>query len=78
MTKFQYEGEPVIVCRDGGYPLAELLTPENRKKIHERVKNPNYVNSKHRLKEIFNNGNIVVNPEAMTYVHIWDYSTFKK
>ena len=31
MTEFQYLEEPVIVSRDQGFNLAELITPENRK-----------------------------------------------
>jgi hypothetical protein len=73
MTKFQYEEEPIFVCRDGGYPIAELLTPENRKKALDRVKDPNYVNSKHFLKEFWAKRGIIVNPNTMSYVHIHDY-----
>lgn len=73
MSKFYYEGEPVIVCRDGGYPIVDLLTPENRKKARERIKNSNYVNSKYKLKELFATRGIVVNPDAMSYVHIQDF-----
>lgn len=73
MVNFQYDGEPVIVCRDCGFPIIELLTSENRKKARERVNDPNYVNSKYKLKELFAEIGIVVNPEAMTYVHVRDY-----
>jgi hypothetical protein len=72
MVEFQYEGDPVIVCRDRGYPLVELLSPENRKKARERVKNPDYVNSKYKLKELFVEIGIIVNPEGMTYISAQD------
>lgn len=73
MTDFQYEGEPVIVTRDAGYPIVELLTPENRKKARERVKDSNYKNSKYKLKELLVGRGIIVNPEAMTYAHPQDF-----
>ncbi len=73
MTKFQYEEEPIIVCRDGGYPLAELLTPENRKKALEIVNDPNYKNSKYFLKELWAKRGITVNPKAMSYVHVQEH-----
>jgi hypothetical protein len=69
MTKFQYEEEPIIVSRDVGYNLAELITPEYRKKAREIVKDPNYVNSKHMLKELYAKRGIIVNPEAMCYLY---------
>lgn len=48
------------------------LSPENRKKSRKIVKNP-YINSKHLLKELFAKRGIAVNPDAMTYVHVWGY-----
>ena len=77
MVEFKYDEEPIVVSRDAGYPIAELLTPENRRKARERVKSLNYVNSKFKLKELFGEIGIVVNPEAMTYVHIRDYQKNK-
>ena len=67
MSKFQYDEEPIVICRDCGYNMVELLSPENRKKARERVKNPNYVNSKYKLKELFAEIGIVVHPERMTH-----------
>lgn len=73
MTKFQYLEDPIVVSRDPGFNLAKLIAPENRKKARERVKDPDYVNSKHVLKRIFAKRGIIVNPEAMTYVHVHDF-----
>lgn len=70
MTKFLDEMEPVIVSRCGGYPIYESLIPENRKKAREKVKDPNYISSKYKLKEIFSKFGIIVNPEAMTYINV--------
>lgn len=66
MTNFQYNEEPIVICRDCGYDMVELLSPENRKKAREKVKNPNYVNSKYKLKELFAEIGIVVHPDRMT------------
>ena len=66
MSKFQYDEEPIKVCRDCGYNIVELLTPENRKKARERMKNPNYVPEAYLLKELFGEIGIVVHPEKMT------------
>ena len=68
MTNFQYNEEPVVICRDCGYDMVELLSPENRKKAREKVKNPNYVNSKYKLKELFAEIGIVVHPERLSYL----------
>lgn len=73
MAKFSYEEEPIIVCRDLRYPIVELISPKNRKRANERVKNPNYVDSKYKLKELFAEFGITVNPKAMAYVHFHDY-----
>lgn len=73
MDEFQYEGEPVIVSRDAGYNIAELLTLNNRKKARERVNNPNYINSKYELKDLFGEFGVIVIPEAMTYIHPHDF-----
>lgn len=67
MTKFQYLEEPIVVSRDPGFNLGELIPPKNRKKAHERVKDPDYLNSKYVLKGIFAGMGIIVNPEAMTF-----------
>ena len=68
MTKFQYDEEPIIVSRDAGYSIAKTLDPENRKKARELVENRDYVNSKCKLKEIFAEFGVIVNPNAMTYL----------
>ena len=65
--KFQYKKDPIIVSRDGGYPLGELITPDNRKKSRIIVKNPNYVGNKIVLKELNVKRGIIVNPDAMAY-----------
>ena len=70
MTKFLDEMEPVIVSRCGGYLIHESLLPENRKKAREKVKDPNCISSKYKLKEIFSKFGIIVNPEAMTYINV--------
>lgn len=66
MSKFQYDEDPIIVCRDCGYNIVDLLTPENRKKARERMKNPNYVSEAYLFKEFFGEIGIVVHPEKMT------------
>ena len=71
MVEFQYEGDPVIVCRDRGYPLVELLSPENRKKARERVKDPNIVTGNYKLKELLAEVGIIVNPEKMTNWYVY-------
>lgn len=68
MSKFQYDEEPIIVSRDTGYNLVKLLSPEYRKKASERVVNQGLINSKYKLKEIFAEFGVIVNPEAMTYI----------
>lgn len=72
MTSFQYGEEPIIVSRDMGYNIVESILPENRKKARQKIKDPNYINSKYKLKEIFDDLGIIVNPEAMTYIHVYD------
>jgi hypothetical protein len=69
MNNFVYEEDPIIVCRDGDYPLLERLTPDNRKKAREKVKDPNYINSKYKIKEAFAGFGVIVNPEAMSYLY---------
>ena len=67
MTKFEYEGEPVIVSRDAGYSKVKLLSPENIEKSKQRINNPNIVSGRHKLKEIFAEVGIIMNPDAMTF-----------
>ena len=67
MTKFEYEGEPVIVSRDAGYSKAKLLSPDNIEKSKQRINNPNIVSGRYKLKEIFAEVGIIMNPDAMTF-----------
>ena len=68
MNKYDGMGEPTRVSRDAGYKIINLLNPENRRKAREKVKNPDYRNSKYKLKELFAKKGIIVNPEAMSYL----------
>jgi len=68
MVNPNYDG-PVIVVRDAGYSKIELLSPEYRKKVTQRVENPNSISGKYKLKELFAEIGIIVNPEAMTYLY---------
>lgn len=67
MSGFEYEGEPVIVSRDAGYSKVKLLSPENIEKSKRRINNPDIVTGKYKLKEIFAEVGIIVNPNAMTF-----------
>lgn len=68
MTNSKYD-KSVIVVRDAGYSKIKLLSPEYRKKVMQRVENPNIVSGKYKLKELFAEIGIIVNPEAMTYLY---------
>ena len=59
-------GEPTQVTRDAGFSKLESISPENQRKIKERIKNPNIVTGKYKLKELFAKRGIVVIPERMT------------
>lgn len=61
--------ESVILVRDAGYSKIKLLSPEYRKKVKERVENPNSISGKYKLKKLFAEIGIIVNPEAMTYLY---------
>ena len=56
----------VKVIRDAGYNKKKLLSPGYRKKVRERVKDPNIVTGNYKLKELFAEIGIIVNPEKMT------------
>ena len=73
MDNFQYKEEPIIISRDMGHNILELLEPEYRERACEIVQSPDYVNSKYKLKKLFANIGIIVNPDAMTYVHVDDF-----
>lgn len=77
MSKFKSDEELIKVCRDCGYNILELLSPENRKRARKNVKNPNYLNSNYRLKELFAKIGIVVNPEKNDKL-VCIYRTSKK
>lgn len=72
MNKYHYDEKPVRVTKDSGYSKVELLSPENRRKARERVKDPNYVNVKYKLKEFFAEIGIVVIPEKMTMWYLFN------
>ena len=57
-------GKPTRVTRDGGYSKLKSISSRNRYKSINVVEN----SSKYKLKEIFAEIDIVVNPEAMTYL----------
>ncbi len=69
MGKYDYGCEPVIVSRDCGYNIVELLSPENRMRAKQRANNPNIVTGKHKLKELFAEIGIVVIPDKMCYLY---------
>ena len=59
-------GKPTRVIRDAGFSKLESISPENQRKIKERIENPKIVTGKYKLKEIFAKRGIVVIPEKMT------------
>ncbi len=62
-----YQGEKEIrVTKDVGFDKAKIISPDNRQKVRERVKNPNIVAGRYLLKEIFADVGIIVIPEKMT------------
>lgn len=67
--KCQYKKSPIIVCRDSGYSKIKLLSPEYRNKVKKRVEDPNIVTGKYKLKGLFAEIGIIVNPQAMTYLY---------
>ena len=42
-----YMDEAVVVCGNGGYPIAQYLTDEYRKKIHQKINRLGYVDRRH-------------------------------
>ncbi len=72
MVDYEDMGEPVIVSRDPGYSKSELLSPENRKHVKERVDNPNIVTGNYKLKELLLEIGILVNPEKMTNWYVYE------
>lgn len=62
-----YQGEKEIrVTKDVGFDKVKIISPDNRQKVRERVKNPNIVAGRYLLKEIFADVGIIVIPEKMT------------
>lgn len=57
----------VQISRDGGYSKSKSISSESRKESRERIENPNIVAGRYKLKEIFAEIGIIVNPEEMTY-----------
>lgn len=70
MTNFVYDEEPVHFCRDSGYNLVELITPENRKKARERAMNPNVCTGKYVLSNLLKKRGIKVIPDKMSFLYI--------
>lgn len=62
-------GSPVLIVRGPGYSKAESISPKNRKKAMERMKNPNRKNRNEFLNEFFAEIGIIANPDAMTYLY---------
>lgn len=71
MIDYDDMGEPVIITRDPGHRKSELLSPENRKRVKERVENPDIVTGNYKLKDLFSEIGIVVNPEKMTNWYVF-------
>lgn len=69
MAKSKNKSSSVMVVRDAGYSKIKLLSPEYRNKVKKRVENPNIVTGKYKLKELFAEIGIIVNPQAMTYLY---------
>ena len=63
------EFEPVLVVRDAGYNKTKLLSQEYRKKVQDKIKNPNIPTGKYKLKELCAKRGIIVNPEAMSFLY---------
>ena len=61
----------VKVVRDAGYKKDLVLSPEYRKKAHERIENPNVVAGNYKLKELLAEVGIIVNPERMTNWYLY-------
>lgn len=67
MVKFQYDEEPIVVCRDGGYSKLLIFLPRDiwDAKI---VENPDFFSDTKAIKEALTGIGIFVNPDAMTYM----------
>lgn len=62
-----YNGSKVVqISRDGGYSKEKLISSENRSRAKEHMENPDIVIGNNKLKELFSEIGIVVNPEKMT------------
>ena len=66
MDEYMDMGEPTRITRDAGFSKLESISPENQRKIKQRIENPNIVTGKYKLKELFAKRGIVVIPERMT------------
>lgn len=63
-------GEPVLVVRDIGYSKAKLLSPQYMQKVKKRINDPTIPTGKYKLKELFAERGIIVNPKAMTFLYV--------
>lgn len=70
MNENNNSDEPVIIVRDAGFSKAKLLSLEYREKSRKRVENPNILTGRYKLKELFAEIGIIVNPDAMTFLHV--------
>ena len=65
-------GKPVTVIRDAGYRKDRILSPEYRKKVRERIDNPDILTGNYKLKELLSELGIIVNPDKMTNWYVFD------
>lgn len=65
-------GKQVTVIRDAGYRKDRILSPEYRKKVRERIDNPDILTGNYKLKELLSELSIIVNPDKMTNWYVFD------